>query len=179
MKNFKTISTVFTTMIALTIVSFSAIAHEYTLGDLFIDHPTARETPPGVSVGAGYLNITNKGKKNDTLISVSGDIAPIIQIHTMTVENDTMRMQQLKEGLVIPSGKTVKLEAGGNHIMFMSLPKSLKEGEQHKVTLNFAKAGSIDVIFKVNKHQQKNTHDKHGQHQSSKKATDAIKHKHH
>ncbi len=38
-----------------------AFAHDYTVGGLKIDHPWARATPKGASVGGGYMKITNTG----------------------------------------------------------------------------------------------------------------------
>src|ERR1019366_4738562 len=38
-----------------------ALAHDYTVGSLKIDHPWARATPKGASVGGGYMKITNSG----------------------------------------------------------------------------------------------------------------------
>ena len=151
---------------------------------IVLEHTEARETPPGVKVGAGYLKITNTGKQDDRLISVSGDLAPVIQIHTMTVQDNVFRMEQLKDGLVIPAGETVQLEAGGKHLMFMQLPKQLKAGEEYKVTLNFEKAGSIEAVFPVKKPGSNETdHSKHHGHSKEQKAenhkADSDKHKHH
>ena len=151
---------------------------------IVLEHTEARETPPGVQVGAGYLKITNTGKQDDKLISVTGDLAPVIQIHTMTVQDNVFKMEELKGGLVIPAGETVQLEAGGKHLMFMQLPKQLKAGEEYKVTLNFEKAGSIEAVFPVKKHKSdEHDHSEHHGHSKEHKTENhkehSDKHKHH
>lgn len=143
---------------------------------ILIEHTQARETPPGVKVGAGYLSITNTGNQDDKLVSASGDLAPIIQIHAMTLKDNVFRMQQLKGGVVIPAGKTVTLEAGKKHLMFMNLPQPLTAGNTHKVTLNFEKAGAIIVSFPVKK---ANIHEHHNDHSTNKEKNKHDAHKHH
>ncbi len=164
--------------IALIFTSLSALAHEYKINSLIIDHPIARETPPGVKVGAGYLTITNNGKEDDKLISVTGDVSPLIQIHTMSIEDNVMKMQEVKGGLEIPAGKSVQLQAGGKHIMFMNLPKQLKAGDKHKAILVFEKAGEIEITFNVEKHEVKEQM-KHGDHKQVMKMDHKKKGKHH
>lgn len=135
----------------------------FMLGDLVIENVAARETVPGAKVGGGYLTITNKGSEPDTFISGQTDIASELQIHEMKMEGDVMKMRQLEQGIVIEPGASVTLKPGGLHIMFMSLQAPLVKETSFKATLNFAKAGSIDVEFKVmdNKHfmtQHSHTH---------------------
>ncbi len=121
----------------------------YMLGDLAIENVVARETVPGAKVGGGYLIITNNGGEADTFVSGATDIADELQIHEMKMEGDVMKMRQLEQGIVIEPGASVTLKPGGLHIMFMSLQSPLEKDASFKATLNFAKAGSIDVEFKV------------------------------
>ena len=159
------------TLTALILLSVSGLilAHEYKINQLVVDYPIARETPPGTKVGAGYLIITNNGDEDEKLIGVFGDISPIIQIHSMSIENNVMRMQEMKGGLVIPAKQSVRLEAGGNHIMFMNLPQQLKAGEQYDVTLVFEKAGKLEVTFNIEKHNKQDDHAKHMNHKEKHK----------
>jgi copper(I)-binding protein len=110
-----------------------------------------RETPPGTSVGAGYLTITNKGKEPDKLVTLSSKFSDNVQIHEMKMKNNIMSMKQIKAGLIIPAGETVTLQPGGTHLMFMNLQHQLIEGKVMSVTLNFEKAGTIEVKFPVKK----------------------------
>ena len=81
---------------------------------------------------------------------VSSDISAACQIHTMGMERGVMKMRPLPSGLEIKPGETVELKPGGNHMMFVDLKRPLKQGESFKATLQFEKAGSLEVTFAVN-----------------------------
>ena len=133
----------------LVVFAFSASAHDFTVGSIHIDHPWSRATPKGASVGAGYLVIENRGATADRLISVSSAISERGEIHEMAVTDGVMRMRPLAKGVEIAPGMTAKIEPGGLHLMFPGLKRPLEKGERFKATLNFEKAGTIEVEFVV------------------------------
>jgi periplasmic copper chaperone A len=136
-----------------------AFAHDYKLEKLKIHHPWAAATPAGAKVGGGYVAITNYGDEADTLISVSTDVADMVQIHSMSMENNVMKMAEVPGGLEIKPGETLVLKPGSFHIMFMGLKSPLVEKESFKADMTFAKAGTVTVDFQV---EAKAKH--HGQH---------------
>jgi hypothetical protein len=122
---------------------------EYTAGDLAIEDPTSRATPPGVSVGVGYMKITNHGTESDRLVGASTPAARQVQLHR-TVEKDAMmRMIEQDDGIEVPGGAPVELAPGGYHMMLMGLDKPLKEGEMVPMTLRFERAGKVEVELRV------------------------------
>ena len=127
----------------------TALAHEYTLGDLVIDHPVARATPANAPVSAGYMTIRNTGTEADRLIGASVDFAGTTEIHEMIMQDDVMQMREIEGGIEIPAGGAVALEPGGLHVMFMQLGERLEEGDEHTATLTFEKAGTIEVTLQV------------------------------
>ncbi|SEP48174.1 hypothetical protein SAMN04487843_12671 [Methylobacterium sp. ap11] len=142
----ETVAAVTLTFTALTGL---ALAHEYSVGPLKIDHPWARATPRGAKVGGGYAVITNTGSMPDRLVGGSLTAAGRVEIHRMTMEGDVMKMGPVEGGLEIKPGQTVKLEPGGLHIMFMDLAAPLKQGEMVKGTLSFERAGTVPVEFAI------------------------------
>ena len=58
-------------------------------------------------------------------------------------------MTELPDGLPIPAGQTVTLAPGGYHLMFMQLTGPLVEGSTLPVTLQFEKAGAVEVMLDV------------------------------
>ena len=126
-----------------------ALAHDYTVGGLKIDHPWARATPKGASVGGGYMKITNNGSEPDRLIGGSTDIAKSFEVHEMKMEGGVMKMRPVAGGIEIKPGETVAFDPSGYHVMFVGLKDQLKQGSRFKATLDFAKAGKIDVDFVV------------------------------
>lgn len=134
--------------LALTIAA-PAVGAEYRVGDLVIENPTARATPPNAPVSGGYMTIRNEGDAPDRLVGGSAGFAGKTEIHEMTMENDVMKMRPVEGGLEIPAGRSVDLKPGGFHVMFMQLSEQLKEGETRKATLTFEKAGDAELDFEV------------------------------
>jgi copper(I)-binding protein len=136
---------------AFVVFAAGAYAHDYTVGSLHIEHPWSRATPKGAKVGAGYLVIENRGSTADRFVSVSvpPDLAGRIEIHEMAVTDGVMRMRPLASGVEIAPGMTAKFEPGGLHVMFLDLKRPLEQGERVKATLNFEKAGAVEVVFVV------------------------------
>lgn len=135
---------------ALLLSAGAALAHEYTLGALEIEHPWSRATPGGAKVGGGYMVIENDADAPDRLLSIQSDVAETVQIHEMKMSADgMMSMTEVEGGLEIPAKGKVELAPGGYHVMFMGLKQPLKEGESFDASLTFEKAGSIAVKFKV------------------------------
>ena len=127
----------------------TAFAHDYTIGDLKIEHPWARTTPKGAKVGGGFMRITNNGKEADRLIGGSAEIATTFEVHEMRMDGNVMKMRALDKGLEIKPGQTIELKPGSYHVMFIGLKNPLNTGERVKGYLEFQKAGKVDVEFKI------------------------------
>jgi copper(I)-binding protein len=125
------------------------VAHDYTAGSLKIDHPWARATPKGASVGGGYMKITNSGTAPDRLVAGSSDISSSFEIHEMKMEGGVMKMRLVAGGLEIKPGQTVTLDPSGYHVMLVDLKKQLVQGERFKAALEFANAGKVEVDFAI------------------------------
>ena len=124
-------------------------AEDVKAGDLVISQAWSRATPNGAKIGGGYLSIANKGSAPDRLVGVSGDVAGKIEVHEMAINDGVMKMRPLDKGLAIEPGKTVKLAPGGYHLMMMDLKNPLKQGDKVPVTLEFEKAGKVQVTLDV------------------------------
>jgi copper(I)-binding protein len=133
---------------ALLAMGSVASSHEYKAGDLTIQHPWSRATPPGAKVGGGYLTVTNNGSSADRLVGGSAEISTRFEIHDMAVENGIMKMRPAGPIEIAP-GATLSLAPGGKHIMMVGLTQTPKEGDTIAGTLVFEKAGTVKVEFKV------------------------------
>jgi len=120
-----------------------ALAHDYKLGAIEINHPWTRATPPTAQAGGGFLVLTNTGTTPDRLVAVKSPAADKAEIHEMKMDGNVMRMRELDKGLEIPPGATVELKPGGFHIMFMGLKAPFAKDTKVPLTLVFEKAGSI------------------------------------
>lgn len=156
-------------MLALaTLTTPAAFAHDYKVGALSIKHPWSRETAPRARTGAGYLTVVNGGGQADRLVGGSTPAAERLEIHAVSMENNVMRMRHQKDGIEIPAGGTLELKPGGYHIMLIGLKEPLKAGASVPATLEFAKAGKVEVSFKVDSLAGKPSGDKqhHGTHKA-------------
>lgn len=122
-------------------------AHDFKAGGLTLKHPWTRATAG--KVGAGFVEIVNTGKAADQLLSASSSAADKVEIHTMSMDGGIMRMRPLPNGVAVPAGATTRLQPGGNHLMLIGLKAPLTEGKMVPLTLNFAKAGPVKVMLKV------------------------------
>lgn len=119
------------------------------IGSLEISGGFARATLPNAPVAGGFLTIVNKGDQDDRLISVTSPAAGEVQLHEMTMDGGVMKMRELKDGIPVPAGATVKLDPSNLHLMFMHLKQPFVEGTTIPVTLTFERAGSVEVKLSV------------------------------
>lgn len=141
--------TLVTLLFALGIAT-TAAAQDKAGGGIRIDHAASHSMVPGAKVGDGYLTITNTGTEPDRLVAASSERAKTVQLHQMSMDNGIMTMRELKGGLAIPAGQTVRLEPS-YHLMFQDVAKPFKQGETIKTVLTFEKAGQVEVDFTVGK----------------------------
>jgi copper(I)-binding protein len=135
--------------LVLTLAATGALAHDYKLGSLVINHPWSRATPKGATVAGGYLKITNNGTTPDRFVSGSSAAGKRFEIHEMSMDGGVMKMRELKDGIEIAPGATVEFKPGSYHVMFVDIGKPFAKGDKVKTTLTFQKAGKIDVEFYV------------------------------
>jgi len=140
---------------ALTITAAGAGGHDHhaadmvMAGDLEITGGWARAMLPGQPAGGAYLTVTNKGAAPDRLVAAASPNAGKVEIHEMKIENDVMVMRPVDGGLEIPAGGTVELKPGGFHLMFTAVTTPFKEGDSVPVTLQFEKAGKVELKLPV------------------------------
>ena len=137
-------STTAAALFLTTALCVSATAHEATKSGITAAHPWARATPGGASVSAAYLEIKAASGADDRLLGISTSVAGKAEIHNHIEEAGVMKMRRV-DGIDVKGGSSVVLKPSGHHIMLMDLKAPLKEGDLVKLTLQFQKAGPIDV----------------------------------
>ena len=133
--------------IALLCLSNAAIAHDYSLGDITINHPWARATPPKAMNAGVFMQLTSQG--GDQLIAASTTVAEKTEVHEMKIVDGVMKMRPLAAGLALMPNQSLKLAPGSFHIMLFGIKGALKENDTFPLTLTFTKAGKITVDVKV------------------------------
>lgn len=134
------------TVIAAMVLAWTAgaMAHDYKIGEIRIDHPWARASAGAGKTGAAYLTLVNGGSAADRLLAVRSDAARKTGLHRSLMADGIMKMQPVKV-IILPPGGTVALKPGGYHVMFMGLEAPFREGEMVALTLVFEKAGEIEI----------------------------------
>lgn len=91
---------------------------------------------------ASYMQIKNNQDKDVVLVSVTSDVASIVELHKTVTENNISQMVHI-DRLVIPAHNEVILKPKGLHIMLIDLKKKLEKGDAVQLTLNFENTKSV------------------------------------
>lgn len=102
-----------------------------------------RETPAAQPSTGVFMNI--ESEKAARLVDARSDAAKVVEIHTMEMEGDVMKMRRI-EGLDVEPGKTLALTPGGYHIMLIDLVKPLEAGNKVALTLVFEQDGKREEV---------------------------------
>ncbi|MBF0623798.1 MAG: copper chaperone PCu(A)C [Magnetococcales bacterium] len=115
---------------------------------IMADQAWARASAGNATNGAAYMALTNHTAQDDRLVAARAKVSKSVELHTHIDDNGVMRMRQVPD-IALPQGKTVTLEPGGLHVMFMGLNAPLKEGDAFDLTLVFDKAGEVTTKVTV------------------------------
>ena len=132
-------------LLLLSAVAGNAMAETVSQGNLTIKDPWTRPTPPGVTMGVGYMSIHNAGSADVTLIGAASAKSDDVTIHKSVMDDGVVSMQFVEGGLTIPAGKTVMLKPHGYHLMLEGLDRGISRNETVPVTLTFENADAISV----------------------------------
>lgn len=130
----------------LAMVSITACAT--SSGTLTVNDAWARTASIGEN-GAAYFIIENGTKSDDTLLSVSSDIAEATEVHMSMADSNGVMSMNMQEMVEIPAKGKVEFKTGGLHVMFVNLNRDLKVGDSISLILNFKNAGSMTIEIPV------------------------------
>jgi len=137
------------TVLALSIAfGGSAAAHQVSEGTIKIEHPRAAPTPKGAKTGAAYMEIVNNGKEPLEIKSLSSEAADEVQIHSVTMDGNIMRMRPVALPLTIAPGETLKL-VKDRHVMLIGLKKPLVEEDMVPFKIEFADGKTMEFDLYV------------------------------
>jgi periplasmic copper chaperone A len=136
-------------LVAAALQSPSARAEETKAGDLVISQPWSRAAPKGAELANSYLTIENKGAAADRLIGAAADVAEKLEIQQIVLVGGGLTANPVAGGLAIAPGDKVVLAPGGYFLALEKLKSRLKKGTKVSISLQFEKAGKVDVAFDV------------------------------
>lgn len=102
---------------------------------------------PGNAGGnsAAYFTIQNPTSEDDALLSASSQAAKSVELHLSTMDEEGVMAMVQQESIPVPAGEKVELKPGGLHVMLIELTQDLRPGDTITLTLQFAKAGTIEL----------------------------------
>jgi len=125
---------------------FAASAHaEETLR---IERAWTRATVPAQKAAGGFLRLTNTSTQDDRLIAGSCLRAERVELHSMRLDGEVMRMRPVP-AIPVPAAQATLLSPGGFHLMLIGLKAPLSAGEKVAVKLRFELAGEREVQLEV------------------------------
>ncbi len=156
--------TLFTNFLIFITFTSSSFANSISFNGLLISDFWIKSTIGNHKMTSGYLKIENKSNTDERLVSLTSKISKKIQLHDMGVQNDIMKMKNLKNGVVIKANSIVNFNPGGYHIMFMNLQNPLIVMKKYQVILKFENYGSVILKMPVRNKKSNNKTQKHDHH---------------
>lgn len=113
-----------------------------------VENAWSRATPPGVTVGVGYMTLHNDSPMADRLIGGESPAAQKVETHVTVRDGDIAHMRPVT-GYDIPANGTFELGPGGAHLMLTGLKAPLKAGDRVPLVLKFERAGELKADLHV------------------------------
>jgi copper(I)-binding protein len=82
------------------------------------------------------------------LTQVSSDLAGVVQLHSMSMQGNVMKMQAVSDLMVLP-GSPLVLAPGGYHLMLMDLKPAFAQAKSVSLSLTFKDEAGKETILKV------------------------------
>ena len=111
---------------------------------IVVSQPWARASILPSRPGVAYITLRNNAKAKDRLLGVTSPWAEKVMIHSTTSKDGIMRMQAVKDLVIVP-GQVIKMKPAGMHLMLTGLRQRLRKGEQLPIVLQFQNAGQVHV----------------------------------
>ncbi len=130
----------FSLLLLCNFVCFYSMANaisEKTISTIMVENAYVRAKIPGTSISSSYMEIENKGDSSVSLLSVSSNISPRVEIHQHTMLDGMMRMRKL-DFIEVKAKERVKLQPSGLHLMLFDVKNDLNAQQHVELTLKFS-----------------------------------------
>ena len=107
-----------------------------------------RQSPPGVSVMAGYFTLQDLTDKPLDLKSVTSPDFASVEMHRSFVKDNQEQMEPVP-GITLPAHGSVEFKPGSYHLMLMQPKKNLFAGDNVTLTLAFSDGSELTLLAPV------------------------------
>jgi copper(I)-binding protein len=132
-------------ILALTLVAAASEAAGVSVRDAWV-----RETPPGMTMMAGYMELRNNTSQPQVLVAASSSDFETVMIHRTIVKNGMASMGHASQIELTPNASFI-FTPGGYHLMLMSPKRTLRAGDRVDINLEFRSGLRLLVSFEVRK----------------------------
>ena len=135
-------------LILMALACSAAVAD--TGSGLVLENAWVRALPPTQANTAAYLEMSNRGEVELSIVGGRAALAERLEIHTTREIDGYMRMEQLNQ-LRLEPGETLRLEPGGTHLMLLGLERMPAVGESVRLCLELSAGGEVCTEAPVRK----------------------------
>lgn len=132
----------------LTLITAFLLISPLVQAQVQVQQVYSRPLPPGQSVAAVYLTISNQGEQPVVLVAGSSPVAKRLEFHRHIHADGMMQMRQL-DSVKIEPGKTLRFAPGDYHIMLFGVSRAFKVGDTIPLILLTNKQQEIKVVAEV------------------------------
>lgn len=132
-------------VLALTLVAAASEAAGVSVRDAWV-----RETPPGMPMMAGYMELRNNTSQPQVLVAASSSGFETVMIHRTIVKDGMAGMVHTSQIELKPSARLI-FTPGGYHLMLMNPKRTLRAGDRVDIDLEFRSGLRLPVSFEVRK----------------------------
>lgn len=123
-------------------------------------HLHAYAAPQTNAVVAVFGTVTKNSDGTDKVTSIGIDGAARTELHTMSMENDIMKMRKV-DGYTLAKGDTLTLSHSGDHIMVFDRENDWVDGAAVNATLSFASGETVSTTIEIQSRSDKKGHHAH------------------
>ncbi len=109
-----------------------------------------RESPPGVTMMAGYMELRNTTSRPQALVAASSSAFADVTIHRTVVKDGMAGMVPAPQVELAPNS-TLMFAPGSWHLMLMDPKRTMRAGDPVVIHLKFRGNRVVPVTFEVRK----------------------------
>ena len=107
-----------------------------------------RETPPGMTMMAGYMELRNNTSRPQVLVAARSSGFESVMIHRTTVKDGIAGMAHASQ-IELAANASLIFAPGGYHLMLMKPRRTLRAGDRVVINLEFRGGLVLPATFEV------------------------------
>ena len=132
-------------ILALTLIVIPAASEE---AGVSVRDAWVRESPPGMAMMAGYMELRNNTSQPQVLVAASSSDFEAVMIHRTIVKDGMAGMEHTPQIELTPNARLI-FAPGGHHLMLMNPKRTLRAGDRVDINLEFRGGLRLRVSFEV------------------------------